>query len=603
MKVAIGLGMAGFVLAPWPEVKFLCLVPHVWMTCVSTARWADFRAIVFTSAFAAAFLLNPMWLLWARHTGLPAHLVAAALAGLGAAWLACGRGSAAPGRVGRLVSSPLHVGVWAVILLLVFRASWHSDLAYGGDENYHFTTAQMARLLFSNTLLWLPVTLLLGGGLFLRTGRSAGWGLLLLALAVPFLVPPELLDNPDLSARIVRYPAAQAWISGGLSAFCAESWDTFSFVSGPVARMLPMAALLLLGLMPRRSWISLAAVATVPNLLYHGTILYLEIPLVVLACLVLADGRHVLADDPDQLRARWSWPALVLLGFTKETALPLLLATVGLRLLWRRRLRGEATVIAAVLGPALLYLALRAPFGGRQYVPQPAHWIDPALWAASLRGLLLQAGPILVAALIGAVVLAWRRRWADLALAVVLAAAAQAFLLADRHVETIGTARFQLLLLPPILVLAWAGMRGWLGMLLAGAIVAANLWMSPVELTTGRRADFSGVGERWYPFRACFEEIRRLDPNARLLLGNMTSEYGAAIVTAQMRWEPGELAQDSRPGLAEALREGRARGFSFVVYRYDGVAPAPPPEAEGFVFVSTFEGRTGGLLLWRYPPP
>lgn len=587
--------VAGGVLAPWPEVKLLCLAPVLWIGCAATAHPCT-RAILFMGAFAAAFLLHPLWLLWARHTGAPALLTASALAALGAAWLACCRGTAPPMRVGRLLPPPPQAAVWTLLLLVFYRASWHSDLAYGGDEVYHFTTAQFARLLLREALIWPAIALALAAYL-LNSGRRAWWGLALLALTVPFLVPPELLDDPDLAARVVRYPAAQAWASGTVGMLCAENWHASAFVSGPVARMLPMAALLLLGLGPRRSWPAMAAVATVPNLLYHGGILYLEIPLVVLACVVIADGRHVLADDPDALRARWSWPALVLLGFTKETALPLLLATVGLRLLWRRRLRGEPAVIAAVLGPALLYLALRAPFGGREYVPQPAHWIDPALWLASLKGLGVQAGATVAAAVVGAVALARRRRWADLALAASVAAAAQAFLLADRHVETIGTARFQLLLLPPILVLGWRGMRGRAGALLAAAIVAANLWMSPVELTTGRRADFSGVGERWYPYRACFEEIRRLEPKARILLGNMPFDYGAAIVAAQMRWEGVTIAQDSRPNPADALRHAGQKGFDFVVWRYDG-ADAPPVEG---VVVARFDGRTGGLILYKLP--
>jgi hypothetical protein len=242
---------------------------------------------------------------------------------------------------------------------------------------------------------------------------------------------------------------------------------------------------------------------------------------------------------------------------------------------------------------------VRSPFGARGYDPQFAQWADPALWWASFKGLGLQAGPMLLPAAIGTALLVGRGRDARWLLPGAVGLGVELFLLADRHVETIGTPRFQLLLLPPILVLGWralaaANRRPALGIALSLGVVVGNIALRPVDLQ-GRRAYWSGIEERRYPYRECFEEIRRADPNARVLLVNMELPYGAAIVASQMRWEA-TIHQDVNPDLERALRQAAEKEYGWVVWRAPPRGTLGLPAAQDhFVRSREFDG----LLVYR----
>jgi hypothetical protein len=651
--VSIAIGLSGLALLPYFAVQWLCLCVLVGGVCLlrNRAVIAVLLAAVVTAAFATSFLLNPLSYYLSRTVWpeLPAARVMAAtqavLAVVGLGWAAACLYRARAPVVYRLLPAPRVAACMAGGLLVAYYSTWLADIAYRGDEGYHIFSVHLARLficdILARPLLALATAAWLGAGAWLawhgtrtRTVRwpaLVGWvaaGLALAAAAAPWAYNTTLLVQGQDDGRFTRYPTAVPWLAAAVGSVCRENWGGRWLFKLELMRFVPFFSIFAIGCLfaGDRRWrqtpwylpaLAALAMVTVPNLIFHGTILYLELPAVLLLTIVLADGQRWLTRAPDQVTRTPAWWALILLSVIKETCLPISLGMLGVRLLAQlrlgsepipRRLRAEARLWLAALLPYVVYLAARSHAGDRPYGGQWLNLVDPTLWLASVRWLWLETGLLLVLAAAGAVV-AWRqhRRWL-VAACVMVFVGEQAFFIAD-DAGHVGLARFHLLVLPPLFVLGWTALtavarrRPQMAMALVAAVIGVNVLLSPIN-RAGERAAWGNSGERWYPFVDLLLGVRQQAPSATVLIANMDSQYAITAVFNLLRWptdvtQTGPVTEDET-NIARTLEAAHGQRVDCVVYRLrdDERAPAEGTAVAGYQLVSVRHARAGGLLLW-----
>lgn len=647
---------AAFVLCPWGVPKFLFLGAGLWLAgrALGGAVWTLGATAFAVALYAATFLLTPVCasraLRPAGGADGAAWGVQLALVAFGWVWI---RGAVAspPPLLGRIGALRWRFALlWPILLAGVYFLPWTADLAYGGDEHYHFKSLVVNRLLSLELvrhtgfavagLGWLAVGIWLAvqqaGRPVASAGDHARWGLwagagLAVAAAAPWVYPPATLADDFQQDRMLRYPASQPWLGAWLWELSRGDWGAGILFAFETLRFVPVLAVLLLGLVlvqepkwrnapPALPLLGALAVATVPTLLYHGTLFYLELALLPPLLLLLRAGRRWLLAAPGRLAGTDVWWAALTLGFLKDTGVVAMgilwltrAATRGL-LLWRRGelggavVRAEARVAFVVLGPGLLYLALRALHGSRPYQPHFGNLLDAGLWLRAVSAVVEQFGVLWLPALVGAVLLARRRGGARLLAVSAVFAAIWLFHLVEDP-RWVGLARFNLLLLPAVLALAWTGLSPLLAhrlpaMAVLLGLLAGNAALSPVD-AAGQRAVWGGSGERWYAYTDCLIELRRRKPDARFALANTAHTYGIGMTQQRIDWwvdaanlpvaDPANALVTLRASLEQA---GRGN-FDFVIFRWEA-APGVAPDFRHAGFERFFDvpARGGTLTVF-----
>jgi len=656
------LGVGGYVFLPLAALKLLCLVSALGLLLSLAGprhRWLTVGWLA-VSAYAGAFVLNPVACVAALHPGSLAPRTAALLWQAGLVLLGCGwvwlalSGTAAPRADARWPGTAF-VLLWAFALVSVQASALPVDVSYGGDEHYHMDTASAFATLIYFLAIRAPSAVLIGLWLlasaawFLAKNPTApsrrrwlvGWacaGLVVLGAAAWLAYPIEQLVHPGFAERALRYPATQPWWSALLGVLSYEYWGRGDHLSFGVLRLLPVLGLWWVGLWLASDgrWrsaplaarlLAVLALTTLPTLLYHGTMLYLELPLVALLLVVLRDARYWLWAPVPRLQGRLTWWAGLGVGLMKETGWVALGCLWLARVLtqgwsfWRRRGRrrpGEGLAAVgrelalglAMLGPGALYLLLRGQLGFRPYALHLGNVLLPGLWEQAGRALIAQFGWLWVLAIAGLVCLFQARRYGVLVATgtVFLGIGALHFL---EDPKWVGLGRFNLLLLPVVWVWAWELLtrlrrrRPRLSLALVIGLLLGNWAGRPIDLL-GRRADWGGSGERWYDWSACLAEIRDRQPTASVLVGNTSPPYALNLVADRLGWRPAHsLMIGSPPGVppaeavAATLRYAAGQGIDFVIYRSEQELELLGNFAEaGFGLIAQYPARIGALWLF-----
>ena len=662
--------VSAYVLCPGSIPKFFFLGAALWLACrvFQPHAWRLGCAGFAAALFATTFLLTPVCASVALRapsaSGFASPLVQLALLVFGCLWVRDASARTPPllARVAALRGRVLLP--WVLLLIGAFSLPWTADIAYGGDEHYHLKAVVLSRVLGGGLVghAWFAILLLawLGAGVWLVASRAgdlqspsgatvgnrrrlqvAGtWAMAGLALAAcaPWLYPGGTLEDAFIQDRMLRYPGSQPWLSAWLWELTRANWGSGVLFGFEVLRFTPVLAVFALGIVlaQEKRWRKAApvlpllgalVVATVPTLLYHGTLLYLELALIPLLVLLLRDGRRWLLASPNRLTGGNAWWAALTLGFLKDTGI----IAVGILWLARAAVRGffmtrrgewsfatvlaEARVAFVTLGPGVLYLLLRAMHGSRPYQPHFENFLSAEIWLHAARSVVEQFGFLWLPALAGVWLLARRRAWAQLLAAGALFGGMWFFHLVEEP-RWVGLARFNLLLLPAVIALAWECLGALLhrrtaAMMALLLLLAGNAWHSPVD-RTGQRAVWGGSGERWYDFSDCLDGIRKLKPDARFALANVAHSYGIGMTLQRLDWWvegfnlPVANPNDAMATLRAALEMAGRGNFDFVIFRWDG----PPPIAQNFQHgnyrrLSDYSSRGGTLTVFArtQPPP
>lgn len=618
-NVLAGIGYIGL---PWEPIQWGCLCFLGYRLLQQRALFLQiFLFLMALVSYSSAFFLNPVaffyvpinhpdYLFW----GLLGSGVSLSL---GFMWFALifPKEGLAPERQTNLPSLVL-VLFWSFLLLVLYGASWKQDLAYLGDEVFHIISVQTYWVLLlelfqnSGVRVFLALWLILGILLFRLTSFSksqrlfcfSGLSFLFLFLIPLFGYSEELFQMlPFLKDRVARYPATQPFFSAFLGSICAENWNRWIF-SNEISRLLPFLALFFLGIslvsdsffkkQPLLfSVLFLLFVATTPTLLYHGTILYLELPMVLLMTFLIQHRKLFLWHAPKRIYRTPASYLVFFLGFTKETVFPFLvlffLLRVYCRLQRQRRqryslfyfLKAEISFAFAVFLPFMLYLSIRMYFQMRPYTGEWSNWFDVSLWSQSIYHLAYQFGGLWIFVFFQILFLFTQQKRFDLGFFLFLFLGTQFFLLGD-SAQHVGLARFNLTLLPLALSFGQEGFRSLFQKTRKGALFflmiafGFNSWLAPIHVWTGDRQPWGKSDEQWYPYQKCFEEILKQQPKASILLGNMPMPYGTTVVTQQLQWIPTRLVQqpplvtnDPQKNLESTLLLAQHYKFDVVLYR------------------------------------
>jgi hypothetical protein len=306
-----------------------------------------------------------------------------------------------------------------------------------------------------------------------RSGKVALGAILLAAAAVAtaMAIAVAVTAPPFKMEWVPRYPLAVSWLEAPLVAIAAK------FTSQPnppeaVFRIVPFLSAALLawtcarkaeGLRAAARLLYMLAVASIPVVLYYSSVLYLEMPAVLLMTVVCLGAEIWTTCAPEELPGKPEWYALILLGFVKETV-PAFLGAAILARLWvrlryhrgagspRRQLLAEARPAACALIPFLVYWAYRTFLSTsiRGYSPDPAGLIDVGDYATVARALGEQFGAVGAAFLAGIVLAGRAMRSGKFALLLLATLSYAAMHLMDRQ-DVIGYSRYMLMFAPMLI--------------------------------------------------------------------------------------------------------------------------------------------------------
>jgi hypothetical protein len=583
---------------PWSIPKLALLVAALGLLAPRRSLEVG-RPRVFVALFclfAFAFLLAPYWAVPAR---LPSRLLlACCLALLGILWAAA---AASPMRLNAGERAPVPLIALGLILLLIHWRALEADLPWRGDEPSHVGVV----LSVLRQPAWLVAAVVaLTAVLCGKTERRSLRALLLVLVALTCLLVGRLYTR-EMETMWLRYPAATRW----LQALPVAAWShspRLLHLEG-LYRVVPFASTVLI------AWAAFArakpapsidralialAIATTPLLLYYASILYLELPAVLLMFVVCLDIRRLLRVGPPELRRLPSWFALLGIGFVKETTLPFLFAFIICRLalqLGRNPRLGtvarEASVTFAVSAPLLVYLLVTRGAGfGRGYALAFDNLRHLRLWAVLARSCLEQGGLLVVPALAGMMVLLRRGRHLEAAFFSLSLGSHALFHLLDAE-PWIGYSRFNLFLLPPALAAALAtvkelvGHGSWPVRVVAVVWLASNVLLSPVHADGSKKPNWGSplidTAEHYYPYRRTIEWLREKHPNARVVFAGLTYPYYLGFYFQRYGWRPElevRIAPEAPAERRETLRQlAVAEGTNTVLVYH----PLPGEAADG----------------------
>ncbi len=576
------------------------------------------------SFFSVAFVATPYWLFSDSRLERIVFLVVTILLGL--LWT-------------RLIANQLRLQgdpkAWisAGILLLLLGAlnfrALTAAIPWRGDESAHIAAAlRLAQMV--------PLALVIAGIAVFALVLYISWrqprlALPACALLVAGCVAVYLLRQPPLVKGILRYPFVSRWFHALAPALLGP---LIGIHREFLFRLVPLLSAVILcwqfarSVSPRNLLAALAlglAAATIPVVFYYSSLLYLEMPAVLLMFLVCRDIEPLLSLPFDELTRRPAWYALILIGFIKETTVPFLLCFVvyrivvqlrspGLRASWKRRIRDELFMAAGTLLPLFLYLFFRTWFGNpREFSFTPANLFDLHALTVTLLSHLQQFGLAYLLFIGGVILLFKTRQYRKAVFLLLVFVAVPAFHLLDT-VKYAGYSRFNLFLLPAVLAGAAVFVqfigtkKRWYLPALAGLLIATNLALTPVNLDGTRKPSWGYPGEGYYPFPEALSWLKDHGRPARIVFAGLGFDYYFDFYFDRMDWHPEyeaftDFREDDPASFHRAIQFASERGSTCVVAIVEENPPHPPslsgPDRQWQLKV--FRNEAHALLVYLLP--
>ena len=530
-------------------------------------------------------------------------------------------------------------GVDLVLLAVLYGAflinPLLSDLTYLGDEVYHFLSIN-AYFLAGSTLFenhFLLLALLFSIGLVLLSYRLFSVNaerkyLILSSLVIfgicAFISTTEMIDygraNLFFRDRLARFPSASPYLSALASLF---RWPFNSIGSITENRLLSVFSSMILGMIllndpkfvgnRRISVLTVLGILLSPNLFYHSTLIYLELPLVVALTYILLKADLFLQLSSTEIMKTPLLPALLVIGFTKEIALPVLLLLCSMRILYLfikkksrtiQTLRNELMFHIAIFLPITLYFLIRIPSGSRPYGSNFSNLLNGSFWYEGISSALLQSGFLVVPAVIGFFLL-WRSDKSKLLFIAATFIGIKAFFIAD-DISYNDYARFNLMCLPPLLALAWHSVIVLSGkypyiLPLTAILLVGNIVVLP--MSGGDRAEWGNGGEKWYPFEDCIWDVKEFDK--KVVFSNLISNYPVAHIAENSGFPGSSVSRligegkDETERLANSIRFCKGNSIYLNVFRSDILLNILVNDTvEGFRLQKIYPGSSGALYLF-----
>lgn len=494
---------------------------RVSVTCFLLYRFFDkprliYKKYVFiflTAIFFFAYIISPYWAVFQN----PSYriLSLALLSVLGLVWsYLCSNNIRLP----KLSGKPFWLLGLAVILILINYKPLNADIAWRGDEDFHIN---LTMDLFSN----------------LTQGSS-------------FSI-----------SQVFRYPYFSKWAS---LFFAAPSLYT----DVKLYRAVPFLSVLFLAFFlyqkfeeklhkPILSLLFSLGVVSIPLVYFYTSLLYLEMPIVLLMTVCIFDLKSILYLEHEKLLNRPSWYCLLLISFLKETAIIFLLLILCLRVIHQIKMNirssklikillSEITLYLLVLSPCAVYLFFRQyspiyrAFGG-----QFNKLLDISNYWIVLSSLFHQLGSLLISAILGFYLIYKKNEIGKAGALAVLFLGIILFFMTDNFLS-IGFSRWNLFVLPIVIYTSYyflTSITKTFQIISIVLVFIANLLFCPI-LADGTRLPNWGsprmdTAEYTYPYEQAVKwlSIDRIT-NSLLLFGQNYPYYGLRFYLSKYDFHP-----------------------------------------------------------------
>jgi hypothetical protein len=287
---------------------------------------------------------------------------------------------------------------------------------------------------------------------------------------------------------------------------------------------------------------------------YFSTIVYLEMPVVLVMTYCVFNIRDLVFADSRILVTKPVWYALLLLGFLKETVMVILLVVLSLRLFAQmikhkfniKRLLLELKICVLAISPLLIYLYFRNYFVYyRVYTPQWSILLEPKNYQLIAESLFNQMGGLFPLSIAGLIVLFLKKDKSIFFILLILSSGVIIFFMLDSP-QYLGLARWNLLVIPVVFYLAYQFLtpapKPVLFICLV-ALIAGNYFLNPI-MPDGVRINNWGCPntdgtEYYYPYEQAIQHLSS-EKNIKsvMLLGQYFPYWGIQFYQAKYDFYP-----------------------------------------------------------------
>jgi hypothetical protein len=458
----------------------------------------------------------------------------------------------------------------AGLVILNFKALT-IDIPWRGDEGIHIT--RTLALVSNISIIWVLAFIIVFISTAMLAWKKSKWSILLGILSIAGVISFNIVKNPLTgisSSILMRYPFINYWfyaiIPSLAMAIKVNPYQEVFFRMVPFLSTFALVWIFQRDLCRSKPILNLfwgLAVASIPLVYYYSSILYIEMPAIALMLIVCLNIPSLLKDDFQKIKQNPAWYALILTGFIKETTIPFLVCFVGWRLIASavqgrislksiktslRSLEDELLIAVSVLMPVSFYLFLRGTLSqqARWFSLTLANLSKPIVYSTLLRSFTDQLGlPFLLLFCASCFFLFWKKEFLQAGFFLTLFVLYPAFFAVDTLIYT-GYSRFNLFIIPPVLAGAWILIkrlmenRKIIGTITACAILAINLWTSPVYIDGTKKPLWGNyltdTSEHYYPYREALTWLKTKHGNEPIMFAGMYYPYPFVFYFDQLEW-------------------------------------------------------------------
>jgi hypothetical protein len=522
--------------------------------------------VILAAIYSLGFIITPYWI---RTKTTPEMVFILALTiAIGGIWIVF----AAKELV--IQVKPMHWGYFLILLAGVIVLNIKPltvDIPWRGDEDIHIArTLALATTPANIVAVVFGIAFLLTAALAWKKSKWAVLpGILFLAGGIAYYIAKNPLAGITTSI-LLRYPFINYWfyaiIPMAAMALKTNPYQEIFF------RMVPFLSTFLLvwtfqsSLSGSKTYLNILwalAVASLPLVYYYSSILYIEMPAVVLMLVVCLNIRSLLRDDYQMIRQNPAWYALILIGFIKETTLPFLICFIGWRLIVQvaqgrispgkirlslRNLWEEVCIALAVLLPIAFFLFLRGTLSqqSREFSFNLTNLGKPVVYSTIIQSFYQQFGILLEILFVGSCIfLLFEKEYSQTGFYLSLVFLYPVFFAVDTLIYT-GYSRFNLFVLPAVLAGVAIFLRELIkykkiiGTISACAVLVLNVWASPVNIDGSKKPLWGNyltdTSEHYYPYRAALEWLKSNNGQNPILFAGMYYRYNFDFYFGQLSW-------------------------------------------------------------------
>jgi len=528
------------------------------------------------------------------------------------------------------------------IIILNYRAL-HSVIPWRGDEDYHIrTTLNLVNQIRLKALLLVLSCWVLMLFLFWRKSRWAIFASAIFFLGLFFAYPSQA------QFANLRYPFVNYWfftLLPKLVKISLGSYHEILFRIVPLLSVIGLAGYFQHSLANKNKIESLLwgfSVATLPLVFYYSSLLYLDMPAILLMTIVCLRINHLFTVDFVAIKKDIGWYALILMGFIKETTFPFLICFLICRTViqiqqkikdpnqkkksitpthfFQNKYLGnifkqELWIYFVSLLPVIYYLLFRTVFStARGYVPELSNLIDISLLMILAYSFFEQFGVFLLLFFGGCALYIFYKNYSTIIFFLMLMISYALFYLMDNYVYA-GYSRFNLYFLPPILASSCFFIKHLISRnktistVLAIIIILSSLVLSPIQ-KDGTKLPFWGnylidTSEHYYPVDEAIAYLKNSKIYNKILISGLDYPYFFDFYFKKFDWYPSQFEvlfvdRKKQPvdNLNAALVKAEKGGFDNVLFFVLGKAEPVIPKNNQYEKIMEFNNLSHHLVLY-----